>query len=100
MSVTEQLKRIYNELPRPHHLVICAARYEEVVRGLPAPPTPDFHQPSLLDLQIYVGEIPRDEIHSSTGWATSTKWKGLHDCCSAAAARRAGWLLRKLGARS
>ena len=63
MSVTAQLKRIYNELPRPHHLVLHAARYEEVLRALPAPPTPDFHQPSLLDLQIYVGEIPRDEIH-------------------------------------
>lgn len=63
MSLVQQLKRIYNELPRPHHLVICAARYEELTRGLPAPPAPGFHQPSLLDLQIYVGEIPPDEIH-------------------------------------
>jgi len=61
MSLADQLKRIYNELPRPHHLVICAARYAEATRTLPAPPTP--HVPCLLDLEIYVGEVPRDEIH-------------------------------------
>jgi hypothetical protein len=62
MSLVSQLKRIYNELPRPHHLVISAARYEEATRALQAPPQ-TTHVPCLLDLEIYVGEVPRDEIH-------------------------------------
>jgi len=61
MSLVEQLKRSYDELPWPHHLVISAARYEEARRELPAPETP--HAPSLFDLHICVGEIPEDEIH-------------------------------------
>lgn len=68
MSVIEQMKRIYNEVPRPHHLVLHAARYEELTRGLPAPPAADFHRPSLFDLQIYVGEIAPDEIHFVNRW--------------------------------
>lgn len=65
MSLIAQLIRIYNETPRPHHLVLHAARYEEATRGMAAPAgmTHQPHQPSLLDLQIYVGEIPRNEIH-------------------------------------
>lgn len=62
MTFVEQMKRIYDrELPRPDRLVLCARRYEELARGLPAPSEP--HLPALLDLQIYVGEIPADEIH-------------------------------------
>lgn len=62
MTFIDQMKRIYDrELPRPHHVVLNAARYEELVRGLPTPAPP--HRQGWLDLQIYVGEIPLDEIH-------------------------------------
>lgn len=63
MSLVEQLKRIYDsELPRPHYLVLCSERYKEATRELPALPNVGTLAP-LLGLQIYVGEIPRNEIH-------------------------------------
>lgn len=36
---------------------------------MPAPAEP--HPPSLLDLQIYIGEIPRNEIHFVDRWGQS-----------------------------
>lgn len=66
------MKRIYDrELPRPHHLVLHARRYQELSAGLPAPDKP--HVPSLFDLQIYVGEIPADEIHFVNRWGKTYK---------------------------
>ena len=63
MTFIDQLKRIYDrELPRPHHLILHARRYDEAMRAL-APPATVQHTPSLLDLSIYVGEIPANEIH-------------------------------------
>jgi len=58
----DQLKVIYGTLPRPHHIAVCKARFEEAKRGMPAPEK--THAPSLLDLQIYVDEtVPPNEIH-------------------------------------
>jgi hypothetical protein len=61
MTFIDQLKVIYGTLPRPHHLAVCKARFEEAKRGMPAPEK--THRPSLLDLQIYVDDtIPPNEI--------------------------------------
>ena len=58
----DQLKVIYGTLPRPHHIAVCKARFEEAKRGMPAPEK--THVPTLLDLQIYVDDtIPNNEIH-------------------------------------
>ena len=66
MAFIEQMKRIYAcELPRPHHLVLSPARYEELVRSLPVPDKPRVPALSDLSVELYicVGEIPADEIH-------------------------------------
>jgi hypothetical protein len=72
MTFIDQLKAIYGTLPRPHHVAVCKARFEEAKRGMPAPRTgtareylaqSDISGPS-LDLQIYVDDtIPPNEIH-------------------------------------